>query len=292
MSSRIYSRGHEESGTLFAGVTETRYHFRMKVSLIQSDIVWNAPTQNVQVCASLAAEALASSAEILVFPEMFTCGFSMPTGALAETSCQQGREFLRGITAQNSVFAVGSLPEVASNGKYYNTAYVYGPRGEESCYRKIHPFSFGGEAESYSSGAEVRTTLLEGSSGESLRCTTLICYDLRFAPLFWAHAPHTDLFIVVANWPATRREHWLTLLRARAIENQAYVAGVNRIGLGGGLEYSGDSALFAPDGTELGRLGTHRGTLTCDVSATTVATWREKLPALRDRRPEIYATFS
>jgi predicted amidohydrolase len=243
-------------------------------------------------CASLAAEAIASSAEILIFPEMFTSGFSMPTGALAYTSLQQGRDFMRSLASQHSIFTIGSLPEVDSNGKLYNTALVYGPQGEVSSYRKIHPFSLGGEAESYSSGTRVHTILLKGSLGESLRCTTFVCYDLRFAPLFWAQAPRTDIFVVVANWPATRREHWLTLLRARAIENQAYVAGVNRIGLGGGLEYSGDSALFAPDGTELGRLDNHQGTLTYNVSAAAVTMWREKLPTLRDRRPDIYATIS
>jgi predicted amidohydrolase len=262
----------------------------MKISLIQSDIAWNEPTRNVQICASLATEALASRAEMLIFPEMFTCGFSMPTGALAEASSQQGRDFLRNLASQHSIFTIGSLPEVDSTGKNYNTAWVYGPGGEELSYRKTHLFSFGGEAETYSPGTQVGTALLKSSSGEALRCTTLICYDLRFAPLFWMQAPQTDLFIVVANWPTPRREHWLTLLRARAIENQAYVAGVNRVGVGGGLDYSGDSVLFAPDGTELGRLGTSQGILTYDVSATAVATWRAKLPALRDRRPEIYVT--
>jgi predicted amidohydrolase len=260
----------------------------MKISLIQSDISWNNPSENVRRCAALASEALASQGEVLIFPEMFTCGFSMPTGNLAEESSHEGREFLRTLASQHSVFTIGSTPEVGSVGENYNTAWIFGPDGAQSSYRKIHPFSLGGEADSYSPGTHTQTAVLEGSSGETLRCTALICYDLRFAPLFWAEAPRTDLFVVVANWPVTRREHWLTLLRARAIENQAYVAGVNRVGVGGGLTYSGDSVLFAPDGTELGALGDSQGTLTCDVTSTAVAAWREKLPALRDRRPEIY----
>jgi predicted amidohydrolase len=260
----------------------------MKVSLIQSDIAWNDPSESVKRCAALASEALASQGEILIFPEMFTCGFSMPTGKLAEESSREGLEFLRSLASQHSVFTIGSLPEIDSASKHYNTAWVFGPHGARGSYRKIHPFSFGGEADTYSPGAELCTTTLESASSAPLRCTVLVCYDLRFAPLFWARAPHTDLFVVVANWPATRREHWLTLLRARAIENQAYVAGVNRVGLGGGLTYSGDSVLFAPDGTELGKLGDNQEILTCEVDPAAVASWREKLPALLDRRPEIY----
>ncbi|MEY4701648.1 MAG: hypothetical protein RL326_1835 [Pseudomonadota bacterium] len=264
----------------------------MKVSLIQSDIAWNNPSENVRRCAVLAGEALASQGEVLIFPEMFTSGFSMPTGELAEESSREGREFLRTIASQHSVFTIGSTPEVDADGRNYNTAWIFAPDGERSSYRKIHPFSFGGEADSYSPGTQTRTAIVENASGETLRCTALICYDLRFAPLFWAEAPRTDLFVVVANWPVTRREHWLTLLRARAIENQAYVAGVNRVGNGGGLTYSGDSVLFAPDGTELGALGDNQGTLTCDVTSSAVVAWRERLPALRDRRPEIYASLA
>lgn len=260
----------------------------MKVSLIQSDIAWNSPAENIQSCTSLADEALASGGELLIFPEMFTCGFSMPIGDLARESSREGLEFLRSLARKNSIFTIGSLPEVDEIGVHYNTAWVFGPTGQVSSYRKIHPFSFGGEAKSYSSGARTQTAMLTNSSGETLRCSTLICYDLRFAPLFWNQASHTDLFIVVANWPSTRREHWLTLLRARAIENQAYVAGVNRVGVGGGLEYSGDSVIIAPDGSELGNARSGQSTLTCDITSSEVARWRATLPALQDRRPEIY----
>jgi predicted amidohydrolase len=264
----------------------------MKISLIQSDISWNEPAQNVERCTALAHEALASRSEVLIFPEMLTCGFSMPTGSLAAESSQLGHQLLSSIADQHSVYTVGSLPEVATEGKLYNTAWIFGPNRFSAAYRKIHPFAFGGETDPYAPGSSVCTVNLKASSGQTLRTTVLICYDLRFAPLFWAQAPRTDLFIVVANWPAKRREHWLTLLRARAIENQAYVAGVNRVGSGGGLDYSGDSALFAPDGTELGKLGDSQSILTCDVDPASVTSWRATLPALRDRRAELYANLT
>jgi predicted amidohydrolase len=121
-----------------------------------------------------------------------------------------------------------------------------------------------------------------------LSCSLFICYDLRFGIPFHQLAPKTDLFIVVANWPASRREHWLTLLRARAIENQAYIVGVNRVGEGGGLVYSGDSAAYAPDGSEVVRLGDRAGVATVDINAQTVSEWRKTFPALRDRRLDLY----
>jgi len=241
---------------------------------------------------ALAQEALASQGELIIFPEMFTCGFSMPTGDLATESCKRGQELLRSLAEQHGVYALGSLPEVVEGGTLHNTAWIFGPNEFSASYRKIHPFSFGGECEPYAPGSAVQTSTLQAASGQMLRCTVLICYDLRFAPLFWNRAPQTDLFVVVANWPSTRREHWLTLLRARAIENQAYVAGVNRVGAGGGLSYSGDSVLFAPDGTELGKLGDTQGTLTHDVDPTAVASWRGTLPALRNRRSDIYAALA
>lgn len=264
----------------------------MKVSLIQSNISWNEPAKNFESCTALAQEALASRGELLIFPEMFTCGFSMPTGDLATESCKRGQELLRSLAEEHRVYAIGSLPEVVEAGKLHNTAWIFGPNDFSASYRKIHPFSFGGEGEPYSPGSSVLTSSLTSTSGQTLRCTVLICYDLRFAPLFWSRAPHTDLYVVVANWPSTRREHWLTLLRARAIENQAFVAGVNRVGVGGGLTYSGDSVLYAPDGTELGKLGDSQGTLTCDVDPNTVASWRSTLPALRNRRSDIYAALA
>jgi predicted amidohydrolase len=263
----------------------------MKISLIQSDIAWNDPARNVECCRALALEALASQGQVLIFPEMFTCGFSIPAGELAQRSSERGLDLLQSIAVENSVYTIGSLPEIAEGGTLYNTAWLFGPDGSNASYRKIHPFSYGGESETYSPGSVLCTTPLRDRSNTILRCSMLICYDLRFAPLFWACAPETDLFVVVANWPATRREHWLTLLRARAIENQAYVAGVNRVGIGGGLPYSGDSVVFAPDGTELCRLGDSQGVLTCDVEPATVSSWRATLPALRDRRGKLYQTF-
>ena len=154
------------------------------------------------------------------------------------------------------------------------------PDGTVHRYRKIHPFSYSGEHERFDAGDGFVTVDVDG-----VRCSLFVCYDLRFADEFWALAPDTDCYLVPANWPAKRRDHWRTLLRARAIENQAYVVGVNRVGEGGGLEYVGDSAIIGPFGEELAD-GADAGeaVLLADVDPAHVASIRERFPFLTDRR--------
>jgi predicted amidohydrolase len=258
----------------------------MKIALIQTDIAWNDPATNVQSCARLATEAIAQGAELLIYPEMFTSGFSLPVGEIAESSADAGRELLRATARQHTVYTIGSLPEVGAQGELFNTAYLYRPDGTHESYRKLHLFSYGEETSRYTAGERTLTIKIG-----DLRCTLFICYDLRFPLPFHQRAEETDLFIVVANWPATRREHWITLLKARAIENQAYVAGVNRVGEGGGLHYSGDSILFAPDGSALTEISSTQTILTANVDAGRVAAWRENFPAVRDRRKALYQSM-
>ena len=255
----------------------------MKISLIQSDIIWDDPLANVSKYSALASDAVNQGGELLVFPEMFSCGFSLPVGALAEEAGIVGSEFLRATAQRYRVYTLGSVPEVTSSGQIFNTAFLFAPDGSLQKYRKLHLFSFGDEPSKYSPGEELLSTVIHG-----LRCTIFICYDLRFTIPFSLRAQDTDIFIVVANWPNTRREHWITLLRARAIEYQCYVAGVNRIGTGGGLTYVGDSALFAPDGSPIVEMGDKEGVATVAVEQERVIAWRDMFPALRDRRPECY----
>lgn len=256
----------------------------MKIALLQTDIAWNAPTENIARCETLASEAIEAGAELLIFPEMFTCGFSMPDGLTAKESYAQGLSFLSTTAQKHDVATLGSLPETSPTGELFNTAIVCTPDGEAASYRKLHLFSYGDETKKYSPGSKLLTTTVKG-----VRCSIFICYDLRFPIPFHHVAEHTDLYIVVANWPAPRREHWLTLLRARAIENQAYLAGVNRVGEGGGLSYSGDSVVFGPDGTQLTELTPAQAVITCDIDPGKVAEWRRTFPAVKDRRPSVYS---
>ena len=126
----------------------------------------------------------------------------------------------------------------------YNSFVLAGPDGTAHRYRKLNPFTHGGERERFRAGTDPVTVQIG-----DLRVTPFICYDLRFADVFWQAGPGTDVFLVPANWPAARRNHWRTLLEARAIENQAYVVGCNRVGTGGdGIEHAGDSRIVSPMG--------------------------------------------
>ena len=146
-------------------------------------------------------------------------------------------------------------------------------------YRKIHPFSYGREHEHYAAGTEHVTVTVEG-----LRLSLFVCYDLRFADEFWALADDTDAYVVVANWPVARRDHWRTLLRARAIENQAYVIAANRVGSGGGLDYGGDSMIVGPFGETVAFAGERETTIDGEVDPEVVRTTRSRYPFLTDRR--------
>lgn len=207
----------------------------------------------------------------------------MPDREQARAFGASGAAFLKHLAVENQIHCVGSVPELTADGELFNTALLFRPDGSSISYRKMHLFSFGDETRRYNGGSQLVSENVLG-----VRCSLFICYDLRFPIPFFSLAPQTDLFIVMANWPASRREHWLTLLRARAIESQCYVVGVNRVGAGGGLVYAGDSALFAPDGTQLALLGDTPAVATANVDSKAVATWRETFPALRDRRDALY----
>jgi predicted amidohydrolase len=146
-------------------------------------------------------------------------------------------------------------------------------------YRKIHPFTYGGEHEKYAAGATPVTVDVEG-----VRCSLFVCYDLRFADEFWQCAAGTDLYVVPANWPEARREHWRTLLRARAIENQAYLIGCNRVGKAGKLNHLGDSVILDPLGRPLCEASVGETVLLAEADAGEVARVRKEFPFLQDRR--------
>jgi predicted amidohydrolase len=154
-----------------------------------------------------------------------------------------------------------------------------GPDGTVHRYDKVHPFTHAGEHHHFSAGSELRTFTVEGT-----RISPFVCYDLRFADEFWALGPGTDVFVVPANWPDTRREHWRTLLRARAIENQCYVVGVNRVGEGGGLSYAGGSCIVDPLGRTLVEAALVETVLVADVDPGVVSDVRDRFRFLPDRR--------
>jgi predicted amidohydrolase len=178
------------------------------------------------------------------------------------------------------VWIAGSIPQVVEGHRPRNVLVLAAPDGSVHRYAKVHPFTYSGEHEHYDAGTELVTVDVEG-----VRVSLFVCYDLRFADEFWALAPATDCYVVVANWPAKRRAHWRALLVARAIENQAYVVGCNRVGDGDGIAYAGDSAIVDPLGEVLVSASSVVTTLTADVDPAVVSEVRARFPFLQDRRP-------
>jgi predicted amidohydrolase len=258
----------------------------LKVSLLQMDLAWEDVAENHRRAARLLSRAADAGAKLALLPEMFSTGFSMEPERVAEGPGGISERFL---VAQARAFGLSILASVPQKDPAaplpQNVALLASPSGGVTRYAKIHPFTFGGEHRHYAGGDRVVTAQVEG-----VRVTPLVCYDLRFPEPFRLAARDTDLFAVVANWPETRRAHWRLLLRARAVENQAYVAGVNRAGSGGGLNYGGDSAAIGPMGETLAEAKNDEGetVLTFEVDPNAVAAARAKFPVLDDIRPEAY----
>ncbi len=251
----------------------------MRVAGIQSDIVWENPAANFAKLRIWIAAAKASGAGLVVLPEMFACGFSMNAENIAEDPDGPTASFLAEMAQAHDLWVTGTVPVRHQSGRPRNEMVLAGPGGERVRYAKMHPFTFAGEHEHYDAGS----THVRAVVGD-LRVTLFVCYDLRFADEFWANAHDTDCYIVVANWPKKRREHWTTLLRARAIENQAYVVGINRVGVGAAIEYSGDSRIFDPWGEPVAAAAMTETMLLADVDPKVVAQARAKFPVLEDRR--------
>ena len=256
----------------------------LRVAAIQHDIAWHDRDANFERLAPQVAGAAAGGAGLVLLTETFSTGFSFDTPGIGEPEGGPSSTFLAEQAARHGIWVGGSCPEIEPGApdddqRPSNCFVLAGPDGTTHRYRKIHPFSHADEQRHVRPGAEHVTVEVEG-----VRLSLFVCYDLRFADEFWALAERTDAYLVVANWPAKRRLHWSTLLRARAIENQAYVVGVNRVGTGGALDYSGDSAIVDPLGEVLATGAGVETTLLADVDPAHVASTRSHFRFLQDRR--------
>jgi predicted amidohydrolase len=252
----------------------------VKVAAVQHDIVWEDHEANFERLAPMIAAAAAQGAQLIALTEMFSTGFSMATDVIAEPADGPSVQFLTEQARTHEVWVCGSIPErPAGADRPFNQLVLAAPDGAQYRYAKIHPFGYGAEHEHYAAGEAFLTVNVEG-----VRCSFFVCYDLRFADEFWPLAPDTDCYVVPANWPQSRRAHWSALLRARAIENQAYVVGVNRVGAGGKLTYVGDSAIIDPLGDVVADGDDTECILIGDVDATRVDEVRSRFPFLADRR--------
>jgi predicted amidohydrolase len=252
----------------------------VRIAAVQHDIVWEDRDANFERLAPQVARSVAAGAELVLLTETFSTGFSMTPG-IGEPEGGPSSRFLADQAAEHGVWVGGTCPEIADDGQLpYNSFVLSGPDGTTHRYRKLHPFTHAGEHERFRAGKKPVTVQIG-----DLRVTPFVCYDLRFANVFWQAGPETDVYLVPANWPSPRRHHWQTLLLARAIENQAYVVGCNRVGTAGdGTEHVGDSRIVSPMGELLASAAGVETIVLADVDASEVTATRDRLKFLPDRR--------
>ena len=254
----------------------------VRVSAVQHDIVWHDRAANFAHLGPMVAGAAANGARVVLLTETFSTGFSFDSPDIAEPEGGPSSQFLAEMARAHGVWVGGSCPEIAPEApsddqRPSNVFVLAAPDGTVHRYRKVHPFTYAGEDRHFRAGTDLVTVEVLG-----LRISLFVCYDLRFADEFWALANDVDAYLVVANWPEKRRLHWSTLLRARAIENQAYVVGVNRVGSGGGLDYSGDSAIIDFLGHPLTEAADEEVVSTMLLQAAPLIEHRARFPALLD----------
>jgi predicted amidohydrolase len=251
----------------------------MKFAVIQNNTAWKDRDANFEALTPQIKKAVSHGANFVVLPEMFSTGFVVDDSSIGEPVGGPSSQFLSDMAAKHHIHIGGSCPEVSPDDpRPHNTFVIASPNGDQYRYHKIHPFSFGGETAYFRPGQSTQTITID-----NIRITMFVCYDLRFAEEFWRTAPETDVYLVPANWPDSRREHWLTLLRARAIENQAYVVGCNRVGIGDSLTYSGDSRIIDPLGTVLAAGDNSVTVIYADINAAYVTEVRHQFPFMQDR---------
>ena len=249
----------------------------IRISIVQTDIVWENKQENLRLLHEK-LQSLRGTTEIVVLPEMFTTGFSMNSRTLAEPISGFTIRTLKGYVAEFQFALVGSfICEEA--GAYYNRAFLITPDGQDFYYDKRHLFRMGCETEHFSAGNRRVIVPYRGWN-----ICLQVCYDLRFPVWSRNRNNEYDLLIYVANWPIPRRLVWDTLLRARALENQCYVCGVNRVGIDGyQLTYNGGSRVYSAFGEEIGSFPDEKeGITTVSLNLNTLNQFREKFPVWKD----------
>lgn len=258
----------------------------MRAHLVQFDIAWEDPAKNFSRVRDLLAGAPVSPGDLVVLPEMFAVGFSLNIERTEQTSAETAA-FLAVLAEDLGAIVQGGLPRREADATHgANHMTTYAPDGSPLAdYAKIHPFSYGREGETFTGGDEIALYDWPTPGSDPLRVCPIVCYDLRFPELFRVGLLRgAELFAVGANWPDARQEHWRTLLVARAIENQAFVLGVNRTGADPHLNYAGGTIALGPKGEVLGELGDEETVLSVEIEPERVRAWRAEFPAHRDIR--------
>jgi len=251
----------------------------MNIAAVQLDSVWENPRANFSKVERLLDAAPPERGSLVVLPEMFATGFSLDLSKTMHGDSRGTEDFLRTLATRHGCAVTAGVINPGEGGRGRNESVTFAGDGTLLArYVKQRPFSGAGESEVHGRGAESVTFSLGGFTA-----APFVCYDLRFPELFRAAAKRgADLMIVIAAWPVKRIEHWLTLLRARAIENMAWVVGVNRCGSEPKFTYNGRSVVVDPHGVIVADAGEGEKVLSASVDVEAVRAWRSEFPALRD----------
>ncbi|MGN6435396.1 MAG: amidohydrolase [Agriterribacter sp.] len=254
------------------------------VTTIQTNLHWEDKAANLDMLAHK-IDALQGRVEIVILPEMFSTGFSMHPQKLAETMDGPSVQWMKDITARKKIILTGSII-IEENGLYYNRLLWVQPNGTIGYYNKRHLFAFAGEDQHYAAGDKRLIASVKG-----WKINLQVCYDLRFpvwsrqtlAPYQNKVLPEYDMLVYVANWPEKRSLAWKTLLQARAIENQCYVVGVNRVGNdGNNIYHNGNSMIVDPLGNILYQQADKEDIFTCALEKEVLEKARNQFPFWKD----------
>lgn len=252
----------------------------LSITTIQSNLIWEEKTANLRMLEQK-INSLEEKTEVVVLPEMFSTGFSMKPEVLAETMDGETVEWMKRVSRENGIVLTGSII-INDAGNYYNRLVWMLPNGQYGHYDKRHLFAFGEEDKHYKPGNKRLVASVKG-----WKINLLVCYDLRF-PVWARQQPNEsgaeyDVLIYVANWPERRSHAWKTLLCARAIENQCYVVGVNRVGSdANNIYYSGNSLVIDPLGQVLYHMADEEDINTIILQKELLDEVRNKFPFWKD----------
>lgn len=254
----------------------------MRIGLGQIDIKWEDKQKNKGKCLEYLDKSRQAKIDLILFPEMTLTGFSMNIKQIGESN-HESLEWFRDKAKEFDLhIGFGYVEKIGDKG--INKYVIISSTGQVlSEYSKIHPFSFGEEDKYFESGTNIVSTQIN-----DICLSTFICYDLRFPEIFQVASKNSHLIIVAANWPKVRRNHWITLLKARAIENQYYIAGVNRTGFGNGIEYIGDSLLISPTGDIISAAGEEEILIIGQINKKNVNVIRKDFNLKKDRKEDLY----
>ena len=257
----------------------------MKIACAQLDLAWLDRNANYDKARDMAIRAGEAGAELLLLPEMFPTGFSLDTSATAEPPDGPTPRFFRELARELDMMVIGGFVLEKAGEKPRNVSLAVDRAGNDlALYEKIHLISLLGEDESYAPGENA--VLFDAGD---FRASCFICYDLRFPELFRSVVDECGLLMVIASWPTERQMHWDTLIRARAIECQCYVMAVNRVGEGGGYNFTGGSVIIDPYGRVIADAGSEEGLIIADIDSRVVSEARSSMPFLKDRKKRLFA---